>query len=290
MRSKNVFIHIGTPKTGSTFLQNLLSNRLSELASSNFSVARSEFLKGSGNECQFLELSELILREYLDTHPRIKFPHLRLSSVKENFMRIVEKTFNESLQNLIISHEDLCFIRTNQEAELLQQLLSKYFQNIKIIVCLREPSQFLNSYIKQLFYSGIPLSDSPDSINNISTNSWIIDYEQIIRVYSSAFGKENVSIINYRKEFQFIRELWQALGLENNLISEKDIKWLNSSDSFSKVVDFELIDHGINGYNIIELRENFYSCRQKYPSSKSKNDHQSFLVNNHSELFSLLEL
>jgi len=289
---KSVVIHIGTPKTGSTFFQYLLGNRLDELASCNFSVAKSEFLKGSGNECQFLELSELILRDYLDTHPRIKFPHLRLSSVKEKFFKVVEKTFQTSLSNLIVSHEDLCFIRTQKEAELLQQILSNYFQNIKIVVCLREPSQFLKSYTKQLFHSGIALSSSPDSINNVSSNSWIIDYEEIIRVYSETFGNENIKIVNYRKEFSYIVELWSALSLPENLILANDNRWLNSSASFTCDKELELIDHGINGFNILELRESFYSIKNNLELKNDLNfeSDDPLLINSYSKLYSTLEL
>ena len=182
----NVILHIGSPKTATTSFQSVLHNKCEQLTNFGFKVVKSDVL-GDVDVAQFPEISEYILREELDTHPRFFSPHFRLSSKKTEFLNSIRAAVQSPEETLIISCEDLFHVNNEDEIELLISCL-KPRKIIKVVCVLRERNAYLVSLKKQLLQSGIPLSSNTQSVNFIHPESWLVDYQRVSSLYGKCVG------------------------------------------------------------------------------------------------------
>jgi hypothetical protein len=69
-------------------------------------------------------------------------------------------------------------------------------------VYLRNKRDFLLSYTNQLLkYGRKPTSDS-ESVQYVEPDTWLADYESLIRAYEKGFGPGNVIAIDYDEEMR----------------------------------------------------------------------------------------
>ncbi len=191
MQLKDVHIHIGKHKTGTTSFQSLLKDH-------------AEALRLHGIGFLPMHLSALMvavcIRQGLDIPP-IK----RLHSERIEFSRdcLIQKlrdfVANRSHQKVVISNEHFSYFRTQCEVDRLLSVLKSALgvgrEKVAIHVVLRQKDEWLNSYRSQIVNSGLAPSRDKNSPYYCGRDSWLVDDEAIVELWKENFS--NFSLIQY---------------------------------------------------------------------------------------------
>ena len=238
---KNIFLHIGKHKTGSTSIQHYLSNNHSFFQEMGFHIITTDMTSKNipiANRTNLAEVAHLVIRQDLKTPVR-----LRRNSFQEGFFNRLKEInqINRQLQaikseNIIMSAEAFSFIRTRSEMFLLHFMLRGF--TIIPIVYLRDKESWLESWYTQLIplRKKLDLIDLPsEGIFDFSSDSWLVDDEAILRV----FGEKTIAISYDRclkEKASVIPSFLDALGLSVVDCPEwKDI-WQNNSRNKEKTM------------------------------------------------------
>lgn len=201
---KTLYLHIGTPKTGTTALQVFLRNNLERLASQNYYIpldglANNEHLAlmTSNENCNKIrgyldkltskgEGAYILSCELFYTMPCcFDFFHEFYNYEQRDKNKAYKEEYKEQYKE-----------RKANKVGFLARILPEYFDEIKIVLYLRRQDLFLNSiYIQdvQFFYSG-----EIDEYSEIF--SFEIDYQKNVALWADNFGKEHIIIVPYERE------------------------------------------------------------------------------------------
>lgn len=227
-RKKKVILHIGTHKTGTTSFQKLLKNQELNLTSRGMHLFKSIV---SQAEFQSWEFGLLTVRNSLNYPARRMFFDSTLPSMQEIMRSNVSMQMLSDAQQVIVSNEALSFIRTSEEVENLATLIKG--RDVRIILSLRNPSSFLISWKHQLEKMEMPTTSKfRDSVCYTNSDTWLIQWDQLVKVFVEIFGEESMNIINYDEEVNkdgtILKKLWSTAFPEIEFPNE-DI-WLNTSE------------------------------------------------------------
>lgn len=193
-----IILHIGMHKTGTTSIQRYLHDHRELLEENGYGL----FVGGLRNPTNHTELHLACIRDERDSFGKYNNPGLVIDSeFRENIRSRVQKLINDQkFQNQIFSNEALSWLRFDDELERLKYIFGPAANNIRIIICLRNKVDFLNSYRKQILKrpNRYP-SDNKKSVLYVEADTWLTDYDEIIRLYSNAFGDKSITIINYEE-------------------------------------------------------------------------------------------
>jgi len=226
---RDVVLHIGTHKTGTTSFQAVLASTASPLADLGVHVFRSQL---SDIASWSHELALIAVRSELNIPLRCMFPDSTLPSMQSEMRQHVFSEMQPPAQRVIASHEALSFIRTSQEVENLVEVLAA--RSCKVVVVLRNPESFLESWKRQLASMGYATnSPYPDSYMNTEFSSWLTEWDVMIDAYAAIIGHEAITVLDYESEVRgrgtIIDGLWSACGLPSALRPNNDVPWLNRS-------------------------------------------------------------
>jgi len=200
-----LFIHIGYPKTGTTFLQNEIYPNLSEIC-------------------------------YIQ-RPLIREPIARLLR-QDEFSFDYKKTRLELEAHLrrgknIISKEGLVgnfFIHKAVTSKLIADRLSILFPDAKIIITIRNQYGMIESLYKQYVHTGGTKS-LREFINfngnkfeysytdwNLTVSPEMFNYLGLVEYYEKLFGRENILVIPFellkKDPMQFVKRLFGWIGID----------------------------------------------------------------------------
>ncbi|HET7881554.1 MAG TPA: hypothetical protein VFL55_11760 [Acetobacteraceae bacterium] len=186
---KSIFLHIGTHRTGTTSLQAYLGRRRTLLNASDFAFYRGGFMPNN-----HIELHAAALRAERDT----PFRHYARIADIERLRRRTEQRIGAFLervpqQNLIFSAEGLTYLRHDDEVAYLATLLSP--AQTTVIVYLRNRTEFLRSYKRQMLLMHLPLSAEKDHYAYCEPDSWLVDYDALIAAYTRHYS--DIRVLNY---------------------------------------------------------------------------------------------
>jgi len=222
---KNIYIHIGTHKTGSTSLQRWMLEHESFLNANGFIL-----YKGDHKTHNHVELYLAAMRYDRDSFgkqsmPEVKFDESYTSAVSKQVQTFISKYGNE---NLILSTEGLSLLRHRDEIQKLATILGSDYENIKIILYLRDKKDYLSSYRLQLKKKERKASTDYWSALYVEDDTWLIDYEQLITAYGDVFGLNNIVVIDYDKEMEsrtnIIPSFVETVGLECSVEDETEFQ------------------------------------------------------------------
>ena len=188
-RQRRAIVHIGTHKTGSTSLQYWLAQHAAELERDHhLGVYRP--IHPNGRELALLcanpDRSIPTIRE---------IPEWRSESWRTQSWGHVRSEIERSDEVLLLSNETLSLLRTTAELERLAELLAP--RAIDIVLVTRRPADFLRSWREQLTRDGFSPSEDQRSFAYLETNSWLVDYDEIVRVNQGVFGADHVHVVDY---------------------------------------------------------------------------------------------
>ncbi len=199
---KTLYLHIGTPKTGTTSLQHFCHDNQQKLAEKGYFYPEFDFEyanKGKYRNGLFLEAV------YLDDEgKRLK------DKEKENFNNGLEELTKlfKIYDNIILSDEGIwtaCFSR--KRGKRLMHQLQEYALTsgcqIKIIVYLRRQDEYVLSWYNQLVKHSITTKNTltwDEYINNY--DQYInLDYLGCLRKLKNIFGMENIIVKRFDKNY-----------------------------------------------------------------------------------------
>lgn len=254
---KKLILHAGMPKTGTTAFQFLLGKYADKL--SNFSIHIANSPNREPYVRQYTEISEYLLRINLDTHLRQWFPHVLLPSVREEFLLDIKSNLESPCENVIMSSEDLFFIRSEEELEKLVNLTER---TIHVVIALRSPKSFLKSYRNQIYKNNMLPSLHKDSVNYVESDSWIVNYEEVKSLYEKFTGKIICKFIDYEKvtmeNGSVLKDLWDSCLLPPEIPNENDFLSFNNTANDNDRFHLDLIKINLNGFNICHSVDHSY--------------------------------
>jgi hypothetical protein len=225
---RELIIHIGTFKTGSTSIQKTLFASSQYLKkkeifySTKFSSSHSDsiipIVKENANEFELLKRKGIITPGKLESY---------IQKCKEEWIEELELIYANSYESCIISGEGIARL-TVSELRKLKEFLSKYFDRIKIIGYFLEPNSFFTRMIQQRIKGG---TGSLNNIDRIIDNSY--KYKNIIENFSGVFGENNIIVRPFKKESFYngdlVQDFFYSLNFTN--IDYNEIKYIRSNKS-----------------------------------------------------------
>lgn len=198
-------IHIGLHKTGTTSLQNVLSENVNVLRERGICYFQENSKIPSGNGLGHLVLRDGTLADFPIASDR-----------KNKLVRAIKQFIYEDARIKIISGESLSLLRTSDEVERLMSLIET--RDIEVILTLREKNEWWKSYKQQILKTGIN-SRHPNSAANLKNKAWLLDHDALIAALRDTLGDAKIHILNYNKDINY--EILKIIDLELNVSFEK---------------------------------------------------------------------
>jgi hypothetical protein len=191
---KTVYIHIGTPKTGTTSIQDFFAKNREPWGNKNVyypeCFARFGGIKADNHiklssSCSNLKYSSNLAKTF-DIYTDEEQQHF-YDELKKTFLEELSKT-GPSIDTIVCSNEHLC-VQTFEKEDLfkLKKLFSDVCDNIKIIIYLRKQDAVTVSSYTQKLKTGYA---KPLVLDQLPAK-WK-DYYKLIKFWESVFGKGNV--------------------------------------------------------------------------------------------------
>jgi hypothetical protein len=149
---------------------------------------------------------------------------------------------SSTTEALVYLHEDLCYLRHEDELEKLRSLLRG--RAVTVAVFLRRPDAFLRSYAAQLEGTGFERSDDPTSFAYVQPDSWLVDYDALLDGYRRCFGASNVETFDYDKVVErdgtVIPAFAELLGIPRSSLPPLDGYFLNPNGAHIRLPQEQL--------------------------------------------------
>lgn len=139
---KKLYLHIGSPKTGTTSLQMRLFQNSKTLADQGFCYPGKEFSHQKiffSTGCSPKDWA----RQFRGQN------HQAVMKVVNNYMESFEKDLKTDFRNYIVSSEDL-FITNESYIQNLLNYLNHFFDEVIVIAVIRDPIDYYRSYQQEL--------------------------------------------------------------------------------------------------------------------------------------------
>jgi len=201
MNRNQVFLHIGTHKTGTTTIQNTLFKHSEELK-------KEKIIFLGRYKPEITDLSES------SNYSSVAFNHLKKSILDD-----INKYNGFKDHKFIISNEKLSgnkaigYKNTEFVAKHLRKILKDQDFDTKVIVYFRRQDDFLESLYSQRIYNGSSQSFE-QFLNSLDKDSF--SWELVANSYAKHFGREKIVVKRYHEEFlpypnSLIREIGTVL-------------------------------------------------------------------------------
>jgi hypothetical protein len=186
---QRAIVHIGTHKTGSTSLQYWLTQHATELQTRHgLGVYRP--IHPNGRELALLcadpDRSIPTIRE---------IPEWRTEAWRTPTWGHVRSEVERTDEVIFFSNETLSLLRAPEELERLRELLAP--RVVDIVLVTRKAEDFLRSWREQLTRDGFAMSQDPTSFAYLERDSWLVDYDEIVRANRGVFGESHVHVVDY---------------------------------------------------------------------------------------------
>ncbi len=203
-----LYLHIGTMKTGSTSIQNLL-------------YINRDFINNQGYHYPLSVKNYLSLNDHNPIAYKLHFflqnnDVNNTEAVSNVFKELIDEIKTSGVENIIISTENIQFLFYEKERiEKLKILLGHLgFDEIKIIVYLRDPKDLFVSMCSQALKDGYP----KDFLSTPSGKFEILcNHKNTLQCWGEVFGKENLIVRIFDKNEFYNKDLLQdfihALGI-----------------------------------------------------------------------------
>jgi hypothetical protein len=189
---RQVVLHVGTHKTGTTSLQQFLRDHADTL----LAEAGIDYPPGLVIPTAHAELPLLAVRPERLWPARIRLPETQLPAwLAAAEAHVLDLLASARHDVVALSHEDLSYVRFDDELARLRELLGTL--PVHVLVFLREERSFLASYRAQLAATGFEASADPTSFAYLEADSWLVDFEGLLDGYRRTFGAGNVEVFDY---------------------------------------------------------------------------------------------
>jgi hypothetical protein len=212
--AKQIFLHIGTHKTGSTSIQGFLRDHHKALSEDGIAVYGRD--RGAFNNTDLYLAS---LREERDSFAKLRKGNIYGREFAEETATRVRAFLSEATEpKVVMTTEGLALLRYADEIERLRHVVDAGKHDVSIILYVRNKADYLRSYRQQIAkYAGRAASTDKSSVLYAEDDSWIADFDSLIETYESGFPGR-VNVIDYDREMahrgNVIPSFLAAIGAE----------------------------------------------------------------------------
>lgn len=194
--NKNLILHIGTNKTGSTTIQNFLRENSHELANEGY------YYPMGGAYYYPPESSASLLAHALREKQPKYIGNIKIdkSSCISDIRRDI---INSDCKNIIISSEHFSLAREKTQIQNIFNIFEDLFKSIKVIIYLRRQDSYIESLWSQRIKLGMITKSFEDFFAEQTKTSSALDYYQLLAPWSEIFGIENITVKPFEKT-QFV--------------------------------------------------------------------------------------
>lgn len=204
MTEKQILLHIGTHKTGTTSLQHALGNNRATLIEQGF-----DYYLGAAKPFNHVEIYLATLRRNVETLGRKthgRRPEFTRRAVRKRVRAFIAQS---TCDRIIFSCEGISLLRTKRELRALHDLFG-HQHRIRVFLTLREKSAFLASYRAQILKGRRrEPSRNPKSALYVEPDSWLVDYDALTTAFESEFGP--LALFDYGPGI--VPDIIRAMGL-----------------------------------------------------------------------------
>lgn len=254
---KTITIHIGLPKTGTTFMQCYFETNRDYLKSLGIYVPKTGQLVGRDHN---------LLALALQPERWHQFPNEIVGKLPTMWEDLINEIEGSSAIEILLTSEAFSWeLNTDQTVKQVRNLLASY--TVKIVFCSRNELTFLTSIYKHLIRTGRTQYSIPQMLNEFN-NQWKPEFYFVL--WGQFFGQENVLELHYDKiKGEMIHEHFlQAVypNIEFDPLAFKVPEKLNANTSvtprFLKFLE-GLHELGINTSNFDEFYK--HNCQKIIP-------------------------
>ncbi len=180
-------VHIGTEKTGTTSIQESLDKNSQALISNG--VLYPPVLSGGGHPkiaCYAMDYDTKDRRKRrFGLHDKEATDHFRKA-----FEAQFQSSLNDSIDTVLIVNEHLSRLEKTSEVERLKDFLSRYFDDVHIVVYLRRQDKLMRS----MYSTRVKLGFSRDEVypsGKIYHSRY--NYKRILDLWSGVWGRNNIT-------------------------------------------------------------------------------------------------
>ena len=212
--SPHIVFHAGIHKTGTTSIQVFMHTNRPALR--NLDV---DFYTGLYSPHNHMELHAAAMRFERQSGFKQRSGLMVDDTFRANITARIRRYISESLcRRVVFSNEGLSLLRYPDEMDRLKKMVPS--GSIEIVLYIRNATAFLKSYSLQLLKNPLtlPKTIDKDSFAYTGPDSWLIDFEDRINRFRDAFGAQNVTVVDYDREFHtqgnVIPSFLKIIGIE----------------------------------------------------------------------------
>tara|TARA_R110002049_G_scaffold23781_3_gene84437 strand:+ start:43134 stop:43880 length:747 start_codon:yes stop_codon:yes gene_type:complete len=227
-----VYLHIGIHKTGSTSVQDFLSEKRTDLAQSGIA-----FYQGSIIDSNHIELYLSALDDNRDSLALLSLDIGPLDALRRRTKQeVADFLAQTTADQVIFSSEGLSLLRSPSEMTKLYEMLDASNHTVKVVCVLRDKTEYLQAYKGQILkVPGRKLSKDPGSSLYAEPDSWLADFDSLVDAYGRAFGRENVETIDFdsimAKSSDILPEVLRKLNVSPSLIPAAGVQKRSNKSS-----------------------------------------------------------
>lgn len=250
---KKIYIHIGSPKTGSTAIQNFLSQNYNHLLSKGVLYPKSASRNTNALGYSLLDFDD---RPLSDINKKVDYKELY-----SNLKNEIEKS---ECENIIISSEEFFFLDAKFPNVNIPGKLSIFFgaiqdiESISIIIYLKPQFEFIKSWYKHIVTNHNYVNYFSGDFNEFYNEyKYLLSYNELIQNWTNAFGEGSVILREYLNDFNYENKLLLADFLESLRIDSKDeaLIWPRKKINKSSSNKTFFLLKGINQYQSFRNKE-----------------------------------
>lgn len=213
---KTIYVHIGTPKTGTTTIQEYLAVNYDLLLTKGCLVPVSSRRHKSNHTL----LANYCINKKTITAISIRngiYDEKSLAKFRRDFQKSIRKEIRMFSGSHIVLSNEQCYGRltTTKEIRKLRNLFKGLGARVRIIVYLREQSDMLCSYYSSKMKNG--MTYMMESMDDFSRDG-MFDYNGRLEMWEQVFGIENMIVRIYDRDRlhdnDIISDFMETIGLE----------------------------------------------------------------------------
>jgi hypothetical protein len=199
----DLFLHIGTEKTGTTSIQNFLYDNIDKFKEKKIHLSKLINYPNNRHLVEMFTDYSIIKKDYdiPNNFFTVKDKKIFFTRLKKNFENEIEQTKLFAEKMIITSEHFHSQLENIDQIKSLKNFLAKFFNKIKIICYFREQGELAFSWYSTLLKGGSQKDIQEYLRKKVRIDNHYFNYYDFLKKWSDVFGKENIitTIFDFNK-------------------------------------------------------------------------------------------